>query len=31
MIRPSAAKGSELAAVAPGLVEITDRVLYGEV
>ncbi|TGX54376.1 carboxymuconolactone decarboxylase family protein [Sphingomonas gei] len=31
MQRPSAAKGSELAAVAPGLVEITDRVLYGEV
>ncbi len=31
MKRPSAAKGSELASVAPGLVEITDRVLYGEV
>lgn len=31
MKRPSAAKGSELASVAPGLVEMTDRVLYGEV
>lgn len=31
MKRPSAAKGSELAAVAPGLVEMTDRILYGEV
>ncbi len=31
MERPSAAKGSELASVAPGFVEITDRVLYGEV
>ena len=31
MQRPSAAKGSELAAVAPGLVNITDRILYGEV
>lgn len=31
MKRPSAAKGSELASVAPGLVEVTDRILYGEV
>lgn len=31
MKRPSAAKGDELAAVVPGLVEMTDRVLYGEV
>lgn len=31
MKRPSAAKGSELASVAPGLVEMTDRILYGEV
>lgn len=31
MERPSAAKGSEIGAVAPGLVEITDRILYGEV
>jgi len=31
MKRPSAGKGDELAAVVPGLVEITDRVLYGEV
>jgi 4-carboxymuconolactone decarboxylase len=31
MRRPSAAKGDELKAVAPDFVEITDRVLYGEV
>jgi 4-carboxymuconolactone decarboxylase len=31
MKRPSGKKGDELAKVAPGLVEITDRVLYGEV
>jgi 4-carboxymuconolactone decarboxylase len=31
MQRPSAAKGSELAEVTPGLVEMTDRILYGEV
>jgi 4-carboxymuconolactone decarboxylase len=31
MQRPSAAKGSELAEVAPGFVEMTDRILYGEV
>jgi 4-carboxymuconolactone decarboxylase len=31
MQRPSAAKGSELSEVAPGFVEMTDRILYGEV
>jgi 4-carboxymuconolactone decarboxylase len=31
MIRPSAKKGDELGAVAPGLVAYTDRILYGEV
>ncbi len=31
MKRPSSAKGSELAAVAPALVDLTDRVLYEEV
>jgi 4-carboxymuconolactone decarboxylase len=31
MKRPSAAKGSELASVVPAFVEMTDRVLYGEV
>lgn len=31
MERPSAAKGSELSSVAPGFVEMTDRILYGEV
>lgn len=31
MKRPSAAKGDELASVVPGLVEMTDRVLYNEV
>lgn len=31
MKRPSAARGDELASVAPGFVEMTDRVLYGEV
>lgn len=31
MIRPSAKKGDELGAVAPGLVEMTDRILYNEV
>lgn len=31
MKRPSAAKGDELASVVPGFVEMTDRVLYGEV
>lgn len=31
MKRPSKAKGDELAAVVPGLTEMTDRVLYGEV
>ena len=31
MERPSAAKGSELASVAPAFVEMTDRILYGEV
>ncbi len=31
MKRPSAAKGDELRAVAPGLCDITDRVLYDEV
>jgi 4-carboxymuconolactone decarboxylase len=31
MERPSGAKGSELADVAPAFVEMTDRVLYGEV
>jgi 4-carboxymuconolactone decarboxylase len=31
MQRPSAAKGSELSEVAPGFVEVTDRILYGEV
>jgi len=31
MERPSAAKGSELAEVAPAFVEMTDRILYGEV
>jgi 4-carboxymuconolactone decarboxylase len=29
--RPSAAKGSELASVVPAFVEMTDRILYGEV
>jgi 4-carboxymuconolactone decarboxylase len=31
MKRPSAAQGDELRSVAPDFVEITDRVLYGEV
>lgn len=31
MKRPSAAKGDELASVVPAFVEMTDRVLYGEV
>lgn len=31
MKRPSAAKGDELASVVPGFVEMTDRILYGEV
>ena len=31
MERPSKGKGDELTAVIPGLTEITDRVLYGEV
>lgn len=31
MKRPSSAKGSELASVAPALVDLTDRVLYEEV
>lgn len=31
MQRPSAAKGSELSEVAPAFVEMTDRILYGEV
>ncbi|WP_417620689.1 carboxymuconolactone decarboxylase family protein [Parasphingorhabdus sp.] len=31
MKRPSGKKGDELSAVVPGLTEITDRVLYGEV
>ena len=31
MKRPSAGKGDELAAVAPALVEYTDRILYEEV
>lgn len=31
MKRPSAGKGDELAAVAPALVDLTDRVLYDEV
>ncbi|MDV3456502.1 carboxymuconolactone decarboxylase family protein [Sphingomonas sp. HF-S4] len=31
MERPSGAKGSELSEVAPAFVEMTDRVLYGEV
>lgn len=31
MKRPSAAKGDELRTVAPDFVELTDRVLYGEV
>lgn len=31
MKRPSGKRGDELAAVVPGLVDVTDRVLYGEV
>lgn len=31
MKRPSTARGDELAAVVPGFVEMTDRILYGEV
>ena len=31
MERPSGAKGSELSDVAPAFVEMTDRILYGEV
>lgn len=31
MKRPSSAKGDELASVVPAFVEMTDRVLYGEV
>jgi 4-carboxymuconolactone decarboxylase len=31
MKRPSAAKADELASVVPAFVEMTDRVLYGEV
>lgn len=31
MKRPSAAKGDELASVVPAFVEMTDRILYGEV
>jgi len=31
MKRPSGAKGNELASVVPAFVEMTDRILYGEV